>query len=371
MNFTIDRTAFLAAAEAAARTADPKSPSDLLRMTLVRTQGNGVEIFASDMTLAIATRLPAMVLAQGAICLPAKELKESLAALPKGEVNFELRPGADASQGMRVFLRAGRRTVQLPTLSADGFPPFAPEPAAWLTMPAATLLALFRFAKHAVCEDKTRPHMCGVRIERTAGTVTGAATDGHRLAMIELPVEAGAPLAVTVPTEAVTEILKAMEARPEAVSVSVAADATAFLARIADVTVFARLADTGGFPPAKQVIPTTRERAARIARAAMVEVLRAMLRINQSDTAGVKLSLEGATIDVRTTADGASGQDLVDCELEGKPLVIGFNARYLVDALDAFGGSEVVLELGGELDPGVVRSPDAVGSLVVLMPMRV
>jgi DNA polymerase-3 subunit beta len=375
VNFTTDRTNFLAAAEAAARNIDPKAPNDLLKTTLVRATTRGLEVSGGDMTFAVQTRVPAMVLAPGEICLPADDLKDALAALPKGEVGFELRLATTPAntsvsvdlkapvvpESLRAFLKAGRRTVQLPTRGAEGYPPFAPDPAAWLSLPSATLMTLLRFAKQASLTDSTRPHMCGVKLGNHDNAITAAGTDGHRAAMTEAQLDAPTSIDVLVPNKAVAEILRVLVAHPEAATTEIAHDASSMIARIGDTTLFARLTE-GKFPVMQGIIPQTHERVVRVARAAMLEVLRAMSRVNSKDSAGVKLECAKSVIQITTVSDSSSGEDSVDCEMEGPALTIGFNGSYLADAFDSLAGAEVFMEFGKDaLDPGLCGRSTAGG----------
>ncbi len=126
------------------------------------------------------------------------------------------------------------------------------------------------------------------------------------------------------------------------------------------------------FPPYEQVIPNLHERVVIAPRTALTEALRRVSLVSQERSLGVKLVVEAGKVTVCTEnpAIGDASEE-VEVDYAGSPVTLGFNARYIVDALAAVEGDEVRLELSKELDPGVIRNIGGDDFVAVVMPMRI
>jgi DNA polymerase-3 subunit beta len=126
------------------------------------------------------------------------------------------------------------------------------------------------------------------------------------------------------------------------------------------------------FPAYQQVIPASSDRSARVSRSGLLDALRAVSLVSSDRTSGVKLQFTASKLTISSeNPDVGAGTDEIDADLTGDPLTIGFNSRYLIDVLGALSTDEVLLELSGELDPGVVRPANSDEFVGVIMPMRI
>jgi DNA polymerase-3 subunit beta len=126
------------------------------------------------------------------------------------------------------------------------------------------------------------------------------------------------------------------------------------------------------FPPYSQVIPTSSDRKARVARPELLDALRAVSVVASDRTSGVKLQFTKNKLVISSeNPDLGAGQDEMAVELQGSDLTVGFNSKYLIDVLSALPSEEVSIELSGELDPGVIRMPEVDDFVGVIMPMRI
>jgi DNA polymerase-3 subunit beta len=109
-----------------------------------------------------------------------------------------------------------------------------------------------------------------------------------------------------------------------------------------------------------------------MSRTALLDALRAVSLVSSDRTSGVKLQFASGKVTISSeNPDVGAGTDEIDAELKGKELTIGFNARYVIDALTALSVDDVILEMSGELDPGVIRPADNHEFIGVIMPMRI
>ena len=138
-----------------------------------------------------------------------------------------------------------------------------------------------------------------------------------------------------------------------------------------DVVLSVKLADEQ-FAPYAKVIPQSHQRRVVIARELLVDALKRISLVASDKSGGVRLIIEPGKLEILSeNPDVGEGSEELDVDFSGEKLAIGFNARYLLEALSAVPEDEVALELGGELDPGVVKPVGATEFLGVIMPMRI
>jgi DNA polymerase-3 subunit beta len=127
------------------------------------------------------------------------------------------------------------------------------------------------------------------------------------------------------------------------------------------------------FPPYGKVIPQNQDKRVVISRGGLVDALRRMSLVSSDKSGGVRFQLSAGSLRiVSENPDLGEGSEELDVDYAGTPLTIGFNAKYLLEALQALSDDQIALELAGELDPGVVRPATDPNAFVgVIMPMRI
>ncbi|MDB4987351.1 MAG: polymerase beta subunit, partial [Myxococcaceae bacterium] len=138
-----------------------------------------------------------------------------------------------------------------------------------------------------------------------------------------------------------------------------------------DVQLSVKLADEQ-FPPYAKVIPQSHSRRVVASRELLVDSLKRISLVASDKSGGVRLALEPGKLEIISeNPDIGEGSEELDVDFVGEKVAIGFNARYLLEALSAMPDDEVVLELGGELDPGVIKPLSDSRFVGVIMPMRI
>ncbi|MBC7172068.1 MAG: DNA polymerase III subunit beta [Polyangiaceae bacterium] len=357
--------------------ADRKSSMPILSNVLLTTQGNeGLRLSATDLYLGVSTVVPAKVKKGGTLAISARTLFDVVKNLPDGEVELSV------GENMATTLKAGKTRFKLPGLSGDDFPLLAnPGEAKFAELDAELLMELIGLTSPSMSTDDTRPHLAGTLVEGEGDTIRMVTTDGHRLSKAEHRLKSDIALAVRmlVPHKGISELKKLLDdarstkAKDEGpVKVGVATVAgTAFFQR-GEHVLTVKLADEQ-FPPYARVIPQQQTRRIVVARVPMVEALRRISLVASDKSSGVQLKIEPGTLRVQSqNPDVGEGVEELDVDYAGDALSIGFNARYLLDALSALSHDEIAIELSGELDPGVLRPVgDGTDYVGVIMPMRI
>ncbi len=334
--------------------------------------GDGLELVATDLDLTLLAHEPAEVARKGATTVPAHTLFDIVRKLPDGvPVGLEQAPGAAELQ-----LVAGRSRFALPTLPVADFPDTTGDSLeVRFTIEPAELAKLVDKARFAISTEETRYYLNGIHFHVAGSgatrTLRSVATDGHRLARVEVALPDGAERLppIIVPRKTVGELRKLVEGAQTPVSIAVSP------ARIeigcGTTRLLSRLID-GTFPDYERVIPTANERVALVATKAFGEAVDRVATISMEKARPVKFAFEPGRVTVSAISPEAGrAEEELDCEWRGEPLEIGFNARYVLDIVEQVEGPELRLELANAAAPVVFRDPADPQLLFVLMPMRV
>jgi DNA polymerase-3 subunit beta len=376
MELTIQKKAFQRALTLTHAVADRKSSMPILSNILISTDGPGLIRFAAtDLYLAISASAEAKVSKGGTVAVSARTLFDIAKSLPEGELTFTVGPNHAAE------IRCGKVRFKVPGMPGEDFPALpSPGETKFVDVEADTLTELITRTRYSMSSDDTRPHLAGTLFEGDGKMLRMVTTDGHRLSKAERKVEGGLyNFTMLVPQKGVNELLRLAEdarsARPkgdETPSVLGVGQAggNAFFRR-EGMQLSVKLADEQ-FPPYARVIPQKQDKRVVIARVQFHEALKRINIVASEKSGGVRLTLDPGKLKITSeNPDVGEGSEELDVDYAGAPLVVGFNAKYLLDVLGALPDDEVALELSGELDPGVVKGAQHENFVGVIMPMRI
>jgi DNA polymerase-3 subunit beta len=197
------------------------------------------------------------------------------------------------------------------------------------------------------------------------------ATDGHRLARVEMPLPEGAEKipGVIIPRKMVGEVRKLIEEVEGAVEVSLSDTRVRFAFN--DIVLTSKLID-GSFPDYQRVIPTGNDKTLEVDRRAFRDAVDRVSTISSEKSRAVKLSLKSGVVVISATSpENGTAVEELEVKYEGAPLEIGFNSRYLLDVADEIDGDGLQMVLADAVAPTLVRDMADAMALYVLMPMRV
>jgi DNA polymerase-3 subunit beta len=369
MDFTIDQPVLLAALALADRVADRRKPGQpILGSVLLRAaKDNTVSITATDLIVSAAAVMPAEVAKAGALTIAARYLYGVIKTLPAKPLrltaldNHWLRVSVGKSE-FKLMGQAPADFPELPTLAKN---------APLKTVSASALADLIDKVGFSVCTDDNRVNLAGVLFECDGKRGSMVSTDGHRLTRLSLDLPGGPVLerGIIIPRDGMLEIKRILDRIKG--DVSIAIEAGHFYVKTAETVLSVKLSNVV-FPPYDQVIPKKHDRVAVVDRIELLEVLRRAEVMAPEKTATVKVSLAAGIMTV--VADnpdlGVASQE-IECTFTGDPITAGFNARYMIEVIDATEATAIRLEFQGELDPCVIKPTEGQDYLGVVMPMRI
>jgi DNA polymerase-3 subunit beta len=375
MKLSITKSEFLRGLGRIQSIVEKRNSMPILANTLLEAEGTGedarLQLAATDLEVGVRSHHPANVSEPGGLTVSAKKLFEIVRELSDEQI--ELEATANAYLEIRCnrsrFTLAGTAAEEYPTL-----PEFNPEKT--VPVSSAVLSAMIERTMYAASVDETRYNLNGVYLEVLDETeeIRLVATDGHRLACVDRAIDGDATAlasGVIIPRKGLGE-LKRLVDEDDADEIELAFANNSGLARKGDVTLVMRLIE-GEFPNYNQVIPTELTRHLLLSTEPLVQAVRRVALLSSERSRAVKLELsgEGQLVITSNNPDLGDAREELDVDYAGEPLSIGFNARYLLDAIGAIQMKEIRFSFQDELSPSRITPPEDEKTLAVVMPMRI
>ena len=364
MEVVIDRDAFLKGLQMVQNIVEPRQTLPILANVLLEAEGESVRMTATDLEVGARVSVPAKVGGKGAITVSARKLAEIVKELAAAAVALKV------TENVTVSLRCGGATYRLVGLAPDDFPPVVPaSPQSWVTLEAKILREMLTQTSFAVSHDETRYALNGVLFAFQGKDVRMVATDGHRLALSTRSLGQAIPTATgIVPRKAVTEIMRVLGAGEE---VQIAITENQFVLQMPNFVMTARLIE-GQFPNYDAVIPRTQPGRLAAPRSSLTAALRRVAVMAEERNKPVKLALSPGSLKVMASSQElGEAEEILEVEYAGEEMVIGFNSRYLLEAMAALDKDQVLFEIKDAQSPGVIKSAEDEGYCCVIMPMRI
>ena len=366
MDFRIGRNDLLRGLYLTHGIADRKNTIPILANVLIRASGKDKVLFAAtDLKVAMMVGGSARVGEEGGITVGARQLYEIVKGLGGEEVRLQ------RTEQNWLYIESGKTEFKVVGMSDRDFPKLpAVDELAGSKVEVALLREMIAKSMISISQDETRPHLASVLFESDGERATMVSTDGHRLSKVSCAMPEGPklPAGALLPRKGIAEIRRALEGTEGQAQIGV--DQGFFVLRLADVVLTVKLGE-GMFPPYDQVIPKDNDKKFLVAREEFLEALRRVSIIASDKTWGIRLSLEKGKLALEAdNPDLGNAKAKLDVSYKGPALQIGFNARYFIDLLAEMGSKDVSIELGGDLDPALVKPADGTEYLGVIMPMR-
>jgi DNA polymerase-3 subunit beta len=364
MEIHIERDIFFKGLQMVQNIIEPRQTLPILANVLLETHENVVRVTATDLEVGARVSVPARIVSPGAITISARKLSEIVKELPALTLSMKVQ------ENLWVALRCGGVAYKLAGLPPGDYPSVEEgSPPGWVRMKASTFRDMISQTSFAVSHDESRYALNGVFFSFQEKEIRLVATDGHRLALSFREVtEGGGNWVGIVPRKAIQEVNRVLAGTEE---VQFALVENRFVLKTLNFLLTARLIE-GQFPNYEQVLPKEHPKRVALSREAFSAALRRVSVLSEERTKPVKLLLSPGSLKVTAyNPELGEAEETMDAEYSGEEVTIGFNSRYLLDALSPLEADRVVVELKDGLSPGVIKSLGEEGSACVIMPMRV
>lgn len=352
MKFTCEKALLVSAISVAGRTVAAKSAIPCLEGILLRA-GVGVQLTGFNLETGITVKVGAAVTEAGLCVMPARLFFDIVRKLPDEEVTIEV------DDKLQVSIRGGASSFKITAMDAEDYPDLPDvNSERGVSVPQSALREMISGTIFSVSENQARPIHTGCLMEVRDETITMVAVDSFRLARrtwhSETPI--GREMKFVVPATGLREVEKILADTDEPAVFTLGDKHILF--EIGDATLVCRILE-GEFIDWRRVVPTnsTTKLTANVA-TLMSSIERVSLIVSEKIKSPVRCIFGENTADFRTTNTIGTAHDTCDIAGNGGELEIGFNCRYLLDALRAVPTEEVTLELQNGLSPIVFTPVD-------------
>ncbi len=356
------------------RAVSPRSTLPVLANVLVATDEGRLRLSATNLELGITTWIGAKIEEEGSTTVPARTFADLVNTLPNGQVDMDL---SVRTQNLNV--RSDGSNTDIKCIDAQEFPPMPVlDLDGSLELNMQEMKEMIQQVVFTASSDDARPVLTGILVIVEEDKITMAAADGFRLsvrtAKLSSPVDK--PFKAIIPARALSELARIAGDSDETVQMAMPPGRNQVVFRLKDVELTTQLIE-GAFPEYEQIIPNGHKTRTVIATDAFLKACKqaeifaregshiASLNITPGD------ELQPGTVEISAQSEETgSSETLVDATIEGDPVLIAFNVRFLREVLDVIKTPNISLETSASTSPGLIRPMGDDDFLHVIMPMH-
>jgi DNA polymerase III subunit beta len=342
-----------------------------------------IRLTGFDLSLGVQTSFQAHVEQGGTLTLPAKLFGDIVSRLPDGEVSLD----EDAGETM-VTLTCAAGRYQVRGMGSADYPELPTiDQGEVIHLPNDAVIEGLRGSLFSASSDETKQVLTGVHITVEPESLEFAATDGHRLAVVqtfnaESDTEDAAatnipdtidPFSMTVPAKALRELERMLQMNVAEASVAVRFDQGQLVFEWQNQRLTSRLLE-GQYPNYRQLIPRQFSRQMTIDRRSFLAALERIAVLADQKNSIVKLSLDQVKQEVVLSVDAqdvGSGREAVPAQISGDSLEIAFNVKYLLEGLKVFNTVDVQMQFNTSTSPAILSPLGGMKMTYLVMPVQV
>ncbi|MBE9099605.1 DNA polymerase III subunit beta [Vacuolonema iberomarrocanum] len=355
----------------------PSRPSHpiLANVLLVADEENQrVRLTGFDLSLGVQTSFAAQVEVGGKLTLPARLLLDIVSRLPEGDLTLQEEEG-DA----QATLTCASGKYQVRGMNANDYPELpsidANEDS---NLPVEALVEGLHGSLFAASRDEAKQVLTGVHLTVNPEGIEFAATDGHRLAMVQTiqdpgAVETDADFDVTVPGKALQELERMLQVNPGGEAIAVRFDQGQLTFEWEHQRLTSRLLE-GQYPNYRQLIPGQFSRQMTCDRKQFTSALERIAVLADQKNNIVKFNISNTDQEIVLSVDApdvGSGREALPAQVSGDDLEIAFNVKYLLEGLKTFNTTDIQMQFNTATSPSIVTPLGGMKMTYLVMPVQV
>jgi DNA polymerase-3 subunit beta len=306
-----------------------KSTIPVLEHIHASLDGSELTFTATDQEITISLRIPVAGEIDGSLLIPARQFHDRVKELGAAGT-IEVHADEDSQQ---VNVRTPTGSFEMKALDAAEFPTIPPFPDAQIaSLRKEDMSRMANKTVFAVSTEEYRPSMTGVFFQFNGDNVTAVATDGFRLSRVIVKAAEGTEfpsgLEAIVPSRAV-DLLRRIDS-----DVEMAVSRTHARFTIGSMAITTRIIDEK-YPPYQNVIPSDNDKSLVVNQREILSAIKRVSLFANSNTRHVRFSMEPTVLAVHSEDEdsGGKGTETIPCEFSGKSFEVGFNYRFLEEAI--------------------------------------
>lgn len=368
MEFLIKRNVFLEGIQRTLGIVDRKTTIQILNNVLIKAENEKVRIIATDREISLIADYDAKVITPGEITIGARKLFEMIREIEGDQINFK------KLENDWVNIICEKIVYRIPGISADDFPDVADEgDIDFFKIERGVLKEMIGKIFFAISTDEMRANLNGVYLELKEGCISMVSTDGHRISIVNMELkdeisEDQRIEGIIIPRKGVNEIRRLVENGKENAEMGVKEGK--YILKLDDIVLRVGLIEET-YPDYRRVIPRDKGVEIRVDKHQILHSLRRMDVMSSERYSGVKIALvDNKMILNSTNPDVGEANDEIDISYEGAGMEIGYNVKYLIDAIDVIDENLVSFEMRDDEGAGIIRQAGADNYMCVIMPIK-
>lgn len=369
MNFKIPRNTFLDGIQKTLGIVEKKTTMPILNNVLLKTEQNKIMIFATDREISLIANYDAEIIEEGEITLSAKKLYEMVREIQGETIHV-------TKTNNTVKVTCQRAVYKIQGLPADDFPSITDDQEYnYCSIPVSVLKDLISKTSFAMANDEMRKNLNGVLLELFSDNKCQGwrmvATDGHRLALAKGTTDEFWPelvKGIIIPRKGLSEVKKILD---EAENIGIGLHKNMLLIKTENTILKVSLVDAA-YPDYKRVIPTEKGISVKLQKEPFLHALRRMNVVSSERYGGVIVSFSKNKMLLNSiNLDVGEAEEEIDIDYSGEDIDIGFNIVFIMDAVSAMPGDDIIFEFGGGLKPAMIKPTEGDKYLCIVMPLKV
>ena len=364
MRFSLQREALLKPLAQVVNVVERRQTLPVLANLLLQVEDARISLTGTDLEVEMIARAEAQDTEAGETTIPARKFFDIVRALPDGSKITV------TQSGDKITVQAGRSRFSLSSLPANDFPSIDEVDATeHVQVPESSLKELIDRTAFAMAQQDVRYYLNGLLFDLRDSSLRCVATDGHRLALCEAPLEEGGQKRqIIVPRKGVQELQRLLEGGDRVLDLELGR--SPIRVKRDDVTFTSKLID-GRFPDYEAVIPIGADKQVKVDREALRAALQRAAILSNEKYRGVRVEVSPGQMRIQTNnPEQEEAQEDVEAETKVDGLAIGFNVTYLLDALTALRDEQVILSMRDANSSALVQEAGNERSRHVVMPLR-
>lgn len=376
LKFTIQRDKFIASIQDVMKAISSRTAIPILTGMKLEAKQHGITLTGSDSDISIESFIPSEENGQvnienivdGSIVIEARYFPDIIRKLPENTVDIEV------NENFKVMIKSGNAEFSLNGQDPEEFPQILQvQTDDSFELPIDLLKNMIKQTVFAVSTMETRPILTGVNISLNNNTLNFTATDSHRLASRDIPIETShADFSnIVIPGKSLSELNKILDDTEETVEISMTQNQVLF--QTDHLKFMSRLLD-GNYPETSRLIPQESKTTIHVNMRQLLDTIdRASLLAQAEHNNVVRLVTKESNVIEITGSSSEIGQvveDLTVQSIEGEDLKISFSSKYMMDALRAMEADDVIIEFTGAMRPFILRPENDDPIIQLILPVR-
>jgi DNA polymerase-3 subunit beta len=356
------------------RAVSPRSTLPVLANILIATDEGRMRLSATNLEMGITCWIGAKIEEEGSTTVPSRTFSDLVGTMPDPQVSLNL-----DTRTQTLNVRSGASTNDIKCIDAQEFPPLpVPDFDNAIQINVSDFKEMIQQVAFAASTDEARPVLMGVLVNVDKDTVTMAAADGFRLSVRKatLSTPVSQPVSAIIPARALSELARIAADGEQMIQMVLPKGRGQVVFRVKDAELVSQLID-GTFPDYQQIIPRSHKSRTLVSTASLLKACKQAEIFAREGSNVVRLNIKNSgelqpgEVEISAhSEETGSNETIVEASVDGVPLLIAFNVKFLREVLEVVKTPNVAIETSAANAPGVVRPVGDEHFLHVIMPMH-